>query len=243
MASCLCNVTLVWLPVLVLVATIGSAQVPLSTTVAKSPNLNLILQRMEDVEHGDAAQSRTYDVTREYKMFHGAETRPASEVTAQVDFVPPDTVRYKITQTRGSSRGEQIVRYLLDLLETGSAKKGRGSEISRANYDFVFLRQDDIGVIPSTFWESFPSGKIIFLRGQIWVEASTFHIRRIEGIPARVLLYGLRAFTSPCNLDRLAVCGCRFPSTRLVQCASWDSSHSMDSMSDPRRRKLLCRSS
>jgi hypothetical protein len=31
-------------------------------------------------------------------MFHGADTQPASEVTAQVD-IPPDTVRYKITQT------------------------------------------------------------------------------------------------------------------------------------------------
>ena len=58
----------------------------------------------------DAAQSRTCDVTREYKMFHGAETQPASEVTAQVDFVPPDTVRYKITQTRGSSRPVSKVR-------------------------------------------------------------------------------------------------------------------------------------
>ncbi|MGA2859869.1 MAG: hypothetical protein ABSE40_23620 [Candidatus Sulfotelmatobacter sp.] len=174
------------LPVLVFMATMGSSsQVPLSTAVTKSPDLNLILQRLEDVEHTDAAQSRTYDVTREYKMFHGAETQPAAEITAQVDFVPPDTVRYKITQARGSSRGEQIVRYLLDL-ETSSAKKGHGSEISRANYDFVFLRQDDIGVIPEYVLGIVPKRKNKYLlRGQIWVDASTFHIRRIEGSPAK----------------------------------------------------------
>lgn len=177
--------TLVWLSIIVLLATVASAQVPLSTVVTKSPNLNLILQRMEDVEHKDAAQSRTYDVTREYKMFHGAEKQPASEVTAQVDFVPPDTVRYKITQTRGSSRGEQIVRYLLDL-ETNAAKNGRGSEISRANYDLVFLRQEDIGVIPEYVLGIVPKRENKYLlRGQIWVDASTFHIRRIEGSPAK----------------------------------------------------------
>ncbi len=173
-----------WLPVLVLVATISSAQVHVSTAVTESPDLNLILQRMEDVELRDAAQSRAYDVTQEYKMFRGAETQPASEITAQVDFLP-DTVRYKITQTRGSSRGEQIVRYLLDL-ETWVAKNGLGSEISRANYDFVFLRQEDIGVIPEYVLGIVPKRKTKYLlRGQIWVEGSTFHIRRIEGIPAK----------------------------------------------------------
>jgi hypothetical protein len=176
---------LVWLPLLVLVATELSAQVPLSTPVTKSPDLNLILQRMEDVERRDAAQSRAYDVTREYKMFHSAETQPASEITAQVDFVPPDTVRYKITQTRGSSKGEQIVRYLLEV-ETSSAKQGHGSEISRANYNFIFLREENIGAIAEYVLGMIPKRKDRYLlRGQIWVDASTFHIRRIEGIPAK----------------------------------------------------------
>jgi len=173
-------------PVLVFMATVlSSSQVSLLTAEIKSPDLNLILQQMEDVEHKDFAQSKSYDVTREYTLFRGSETQPASEITAQVDFVPPDTVGYKITQTRGSSRGEQIVRYLLDL-ETGSAKKARGSDISRANYDFVFLRQEDIGVVPEYVLGIVPKRKNKYLlRGQIWVEASTFHIRRIEGIPAK----------------------------------------------------------
>jgi len=163
----------------------GSAQVLAPKAVTQTLDLDLILQRIEDVEHRDAAQSRAYSVTREYKMFHGAETEPASEVTAQVDFVPPDTVKYRITQARGSSKGEQIVRYLLDL-ETGSAKKGRGSEISRANYDFVYLRPDDIGITPEYVLGIVPKRKDKYLlRGQIWVEANTFHIRRIEGIPAK----------------------------------------------------------
>ncbi|MBZ5569838.1 MAG: hypothetical protein LAN64_18570 [Acidobacteriia bacterium] len=80
-------------------------------------------------------------------MFHGDDKQPTSEVMAQIDFVPPDMKTYKIIQARGHSRGEKMVRELLER-ETDSAKKGHGSEISRMNYDFVFLRREDFGVVP-----------------------------------------------------------------------------------------------
>jgi len=92
---------------------------------------------------------------------------------------------YKITQAQGNSRGEKMVRELLDR-ETESAKKGHGSEISRTNYDFVFLRQETFGIVPEYVLGIVPKRKDKYpLRGQIWVDANTFHIRRIEGIPAK----------------------------------------------------------
>jgi hypothetical protein len=141
-----------WLLVLASLATIASAsQSPSSSSTAadelKPPDLNLILQRLEDVQHQDRARSRPYEVTREYKVFRGYDKQPTSEVMAQINFVPPDTKTYKITQTRGNSRGEKIVRELL-ARETESAKKGHASEISRMNYDFVFLRQENFGIVP-----------------------------------------------------------------------------------------------
>jgi hypothetical protein len=80
-----------WLPVLVFLATLASpSQIPSSIAEIKSPDLNLILQRLEDVQHQDPAQSRPYEVTREYKLFRGYDKEAASEVTAQIAFVPPD---------------------------------------------------------------------------------------------------------------------------------------------------------
>ena len=65
-------------------------------------------------------------------------------------------------------------------------KKGLGSQISRANYDFVFLRQEIYGVVPENVLLIVPKRKDKnLLRGQIWVDASTFRIRRIEGVPAK----------------------------------------------------------
>lgn len=175
-----------WLPVLVFLATLTSpSQVPSSTPEIGSPDLNLILQRLEDVQHQDPAQSRPYEVTREYKVFHGYDKQPTSEVVAQINFVPPDVKTYKIIQARGNSRGEKMVRELLDR-ETESAKKGHSSEISRKNYDFVFLRRENFGVVPEYVLGIIPKRKNKYLlRGQLWVDASTFRIRRIEGVPAK----------------------------------------------------------
>jgi hypothetical protein len=175
-----------WLPVLVLLATLpSSSQVPSSTAEIKSPDLNLIVQRLEDAQHQDPAQSRPYEVTREYKVFRGNDKQPTSEVMAQINFVPPDMKTYKITQARGNSRGEKMVRELLDR-ETESAKKGHGSEISRTNYDFVFLRQENFGIVPEYVLRIVPKRKDKYLlRGQIWVDASTFRVRRVEGVPAK----------------------------------------------------------
>jgi hypothetical protein len=176
-----------WLPVFLLLSTLTSSpQVPSSTTTeVRPPDLNVILQRLENVQHQDPSESRPYEVTREYKVFRSYDKQPTSEVMARIKFVPPDTKTYKITQTRGNSRGEKIVRELLDR-ETESAKKGHASEISRVNYDFVFVRQENFGIVAEYVLRIVPKRKDKYLlRGQIWVDANTFHIRRIEGIPAK----------------------------------------------------------
>jgi hypothetical protein len=177
---------LLWLLVLIFLATLASSsQLPTSTAEIESPDLNLILQRLEDAQHQNPAQSRPYEVMREYKVFRGNDRQPTSEVMAQINFVPPAMKTYKITQARGNSWGEKMVRELLDR-ETESAEKGLGSQIRRTNYDFVFLRQETLGVVPEYVLRIVPKRKDKYLlSGQIWVDASTFRIRRIEGVPAK----------------------------------------------------------
>ena len=66
--------SILWLSALVLLATLASwPQVPSSTAEIKSPDLNLILQRLEDIQHQDPAQSRPYEVIREYKVLRGLQ--------------------------------------------------------------------------------------------------------------------------------------------------------------------------
>jgi hypothetical protein len=69
---------------------------------------------------------------------------------------------YKIIQSRGHPGGEKLVRELLDG-ETESAKAGHSNEISRTNYDFVFLRRQNFGAIPEYVLGIFPKRKNKYL--------------------------------------------------------------------------------
>lgn len=151
-----------WLPVLILLVTVPSWPQAPSPAEIGTPDLNLIVQHLEDVQHQDPAQSRSYEVTREYKVFRGYDQQPTSEVIAQITFVPPDNKTYMITQARGNSRGGKMVRELLDR-ETESAKKRCGSEITRMNYDFVFLRHENFGVVPEYVLRIVPKRKDRYL--------------------------------------------------------------------------------
>jgi hypothetical protein len=174
-----------WLAGLVLLAALPlSSQVTSSTAETKSPDLDPIPQSMEDAQRPNPAQSRPYQVTREYKVFTGSSEVPTSVVMAQIDFVPPTTETYTITQSTGNPWGERIVRDLL-ASETESARKANGPEMSRANYDFVLLRQQDFDGVPEYVFAIFPKRKDKYLlRGQIWVDKSTFRIRQVQGVPA-----------------------------------------------------------
>ena len=75
---------------LALVATAWVFSYPLNAgeLEASLPNLDLILDSLERTEMQNPALSRPYEVTRQYKVFRGDDTKPSSEVTAQISFIP-----------------------------------------------------------------------------------------------------------------------------------------------------------
>jgi hypothetical protein len=149
------------------------------------PNLNSILDSLERIEEQNPAQSRPYEVTREYKVFHADDPKPISDVMTQVSFTPPDIKTFKITDAQGSPRGKKIVSDVLEQ-EVVSAKEGRQRDISRANYDFVFLREQNFGVVPEYVLHIIPKRKEKgLLLGDIWVDAKTYRIRQVIGVPLK----------------------------------------------------------
>lgn len=149
------------------------------------PDLNLILQSMDRMKQQSRASAIPYEVTRQYKVFHGDNKQPTSEITAQINFTPPGRKTFKIIRASGNRMGEKIVRDLLEH-EAEPAGEDRNREIDRANYEFIFLRQEKFGVVPEFVLHIVPKrkGRGLML-GQIWVDAKTFRIRRIEGVLAK----------------------------------------------------------
>jgi hypothetical protein len=128
---------------------------------------------------------RPYEVTRQYQVFRDDDKQPTSEITAQISFTPPSSKTFKIIRASGNRRGEKIVRDLLEE-ETELAMESRNRDIDRTNYDFAFLRQEKFGRSPEYVLHIVPKRKEKGLMlGQIWVDAKTFRIRRIEGVPAK----------------------------------------------------------
>jgi hypothetical protein len=179
------QIRLIVLLSLVTVASFSQPQESAAQAKAESPDLNLVLQSLERVEQQNPALSRAYEITRQYKAFHGDDTQPSAEVTAQISFTPPDKKTFKILQASGNPRGEKIVRDLLEQ-ETAPATAGHNRDINRMNYDFVFLRQENFGLIPEYVFRIVPKRKEKgLLLGHIWVDEKTFRIRRIEGVPVK----------------------------------------------------------
>ena len=149
------------------------------------PKLNSILDSLERTGEQNPARSRPYEVTREYKVFRSDDPNPMSDVTAHVSFTPPDTKTFKITDAQGSPRGKKIVSAILEQ-EIASAKEGHQRDISRSNYDFVFLREQNFGVVPEYVLHIIPKRKEKgLLLGDIWVDAKTHRIRQIIGVPLK----------------------------------------------------------
>jgi hypothetical protein len=152
---------------------------------ASLPNLDLILDSLERTEEENPALSQPYEVTRQYKVFRGDDPNPASEATAQISFTPPDIKTFKITEEQGNPTGKKIVRAILEQ-EIASAKQGHKGEINRSNYDFVFLREQNFGVVPEYVLHIIPKRKEKgLLLGQVWVDAKTYHIRQVVGVPLK----------------------------------------------------------
>lgn len=172
----------VWVVILLLAATAASwsQSAPVIETIP--PDLDALLQSIESTQEQNPAQSRPYEVARKYGVFRTRDQKPVSEVTAQIRFTPPDTKTYKIVHASGNPRGEKIVRSILDQ-EAKTAKKSNNNQVSRTNYNFVFLRRENFGVTPEYVLLISPKRKARnLLLGQIWVDANTFRIRRIEGV-------------------------------------------------------------
>jgi hypothetical protein len=147
------------------------------------PDFPSIIQHLEQAER-QAKPQVSYQVVREYRLFNTGSSSAASEVLAQVDYLPPDQKTYSIQQRTGSSRGEQAVRKILDhesACAAGGPEAGSAA-ITRANYNFTNLGESTLDGKSFYLLGLEPKRKQReLIEGQAWVDKHTFLIRRVEG--------------------------------------------------------------
>src|ERR1700758_67684 len=136
----------------------------------------------------EARPSVSYQVVREYRLFGEKSSSPNSEVVAQVDYLPPDRKSYVIKKRTGSSRGEDVVRRILQP-ESQMVAKGKswsGAAIDDNNYFFSYLGEAALDGNPCYLLALDPKRKEPeLIRGQAWVDQRSFLVRHIEGQMAK----------------------------------------------------------
>ena len=178
-----------WLLFLSLVAAMASASAQTGGTV---PKVEAIVARMAQARAENRARLRPYIVTRNYKLFGQEESKAKSEVIAEVAFVPPDSKEYTIQEANGSGLGQMIVRRML-ANEAEITRDYALTDMSADNYDFRFIREAEVSGQRCYVLELFPRRiDKDLLRGNIWVDASSYLLRRTEGEPAKAPSWWVR---------------------------------------------------
>jgi hypothetical protein len=178
-----------WSLFLYLIAAMASAS---AQTGATLPNVETIVARMAQARAENRARLRPYIVTRNYKLFGKEEGKAMSEVIADIAFVPPDSKGYIIQATNGSGMGQMIVRRML-ANEAEITRDYALTDMSADNYDFRFIREAEVSGQRCYVLELFPRRiDKDLLRGNIWVDASSYLLRRTEGEPAKAPSWWVR---------------------------------------------------
>jgi len=127
------------------------------------------------------ARLRPYIVTRSYKLCGKDAGKSRSEVIANIAFVPPDSKKYSIQEMNGRGLGQILVRRML-VGEAEAEKKHLATDLSAENYNFQFIRQEDVVGQRCYVLELLPRrNEQYLLHGDIWVDADTYLPLRFEG--------------------------------------------------------------
>jgi hypothetical protein len=178
-----------WLLFLYLVAAMASASAQTGSSVA---TVETIVAGMTQARAENRARLRPYVVTREYKLYGKERQATESEVVADVTFVPPDSKEYTIQQINGSGLGKMIIGRML-AKEAEVTKDYGATDISPDNYEFRFIREEEVSGQRCYVLELLPRRKDKnLLRGNIWVDANTYLLRRTEGQPAKAPSWWVR---------------------------------------------------
>jgi hypothetical protein len=154
-------------------------------------SLNSIIDGLEKKQTAQFS----YEVIREYRLFGTDTTKANSEVIAKLVVKRPEGSDYNIQQASGSSRGQQIIRAVLDHeIEVISTHNEARMALTRNNYDFTYIGEAILDGQPCYRVGLKPKRKDKELvSGEAWIDKRSFSIRQVQGEVARTPSWWLRS--------------------------------------------------
>ncbi|HXC42928.1 MAG TPA: hypothetical protein VNY51_05315 [Candidatus Dormibacteraeota bacterium] len=156
-------------------------KLPTSDTVVSNPQLASVVEQMQEAQSRSGPGS-SYQVIREYRLFGEKGSNPSSEVWAKVDYLPPNHKTFAIQKRVGTSRGEDVVRRILQHESQMVEGSGSRATIDNNNYSFGYMGEASLDGSPCYLLSLNPKRKEIdLIRGTAWVDEHSFLVRRVEG--------------------------------------------------------------
>jgi hypothetical protein len=166
----------------------AAAQMATQANDAAQPQLSSIVQRLQEAQ-SQVKADKAYVVTREYRLLDTRNSRVSSKVLAQVEYVPPERKTYVIQTRTGSSRGEQVVKRILEHeseMAKRSAQHSSAAALNEDNYTFSYLGSGLIDGKDCHVIGLQPKRKESeLIVGRAWVDKNSFLVRRIDGEMAK----------------------------------------------------------
>ncbi len=141
-----------------------------------------IVAGLEATSARDARLVGSFTTSRTFTIVHGGQTD--ARVVAAMTFAAPDVKEFTVLESRGSAfiRSRVINRMMAAEIAATRAGARRRVAFTSANYEFTSARDDgDAYVIVMT-----PRRRDeLLFRGRVWITKDGFHLKRIEGEPAK----------------------------------------------------------
>jgi hypothetical protein len=172
-----------------LTASVAAAQAPApraaSSPDIQTPDLQNIVSRMMQAQDQNRTSSRLITVKRDYQLLDKTYEQKA-RVVANVTYLPPDHKQYEVESSHGGM-GEKILRDVLDHeTEKKDARETARKEFSPDNYAFSLAGSEVLDGRRCFVLQMNPRHEDKdLLRGQVWVDAENFNIRKVEGNPSK----------------------------------------------------------
>jgi hypothetical protein len=176
------GVTRQWVMNGALTALLCSMGIAQQTAPPGTMPLETIIQSIQKAQAAARPQA-SYQIIREYRLFGAKDSKADSEVVAEVNFRPPAFKGYRIQRSSGSSRGQQLVRSILDReVEATSRDSKTSSAISGDNYSFNYIGEATLDGQPCYILGLKPKRKEKeLISGEVWVDKYSFFVRQIQG--------------------------------------------------------------
>jgi hypothetical protein len=187
------RVTTLWLTIGASIALFSCVGIAQETARGGTLSLSSIVESLEKTQAGTRPQV-SYQVIREYRLFGASDSSANSDVVAEVDFKPPASENYRIQKSSGSTRGQQVVRRVLDHeVEAASNGNQTRSALNRDNYDFNYIGEAIFDGQPCYLLELKPRRKEKdLILGKVWIDEHSFFVRQIEGELAKTPSWWLK---------------------------------------------------